>query len=44
MISLVKGLDHNLYDPVVFVHADTDRKSMERVREANVWISIRYIV
>ncbi|KAK8816165.1 hypothetical protein WA556_001110 [Blastocystis sp. ATCC 50177/Nand II] len=36
MIKLIRGLDPNLYNPIVFVHADTDTKSMAHLRESNV--------
>ena len=36
MISLIKHLDSKLYNPFVFVYADTDNKSIQRVQDANV--------
>lgn len=36
MISLIKGLDNKRYNPFVFVYANTDNKSIQRVKDANV--------
>ena len=38
MISLIKGLSVELYNPLVFVHANTDINSMKYVENANVLI------
>ena len=37
MIKLIRGLDPNLYNPIVFVHADTDTKSITHLKEMDVF-------
>lgn len=39
MITLIKGLSDDHYNPMVFVCADTDKKSMEHVEASNVSLS-----
>lgn len=38
MISLIKGFNVELYNPFVFVHANTDTNSMKYVEKADVLI------
>ena len=38
MISLIKGLSVELYNPFVFVHANTDTNSMKYLEKADVLI------
>ena len=44
MIKLIRGLDPNLYNPIVFVHADTDTKSMAHLRESDVFVDAKGVV
>ena len=37
MISLIKGLNPQLYTPFVYVYANSDTKSMERVKDSKVY-------
>ena len=41
MIHLIKGLDPALYNPIVFVYAETDTKSIAYLEECDV---VRMIV
>lgn len=43
MITLIKGLDSDHYNPMVFVCADTDKKSMEHVEASNVLFSFFFL-
>lgn len=40
MINLIKGLDPALYNPVVFVHAETDTKSLAHLKENDVVVAV----